>query len=148
MFTRRATLTLLAGVPLMVGGGAALAKRKFQKDAKNLLGNKIKQNGHHKLDKAGQVDVEVDVNNGKVVNFTAKHPKKGNLAVRKVKSREKLALNEPADWERERDRVQLAQTTEVVWYYAYWFTDENGDDWYYWFPVEYIIDDGSWQIYS
>jgi hypothetical protein len=45
----------------------------------------------------------VDVSNGKVVGLNAAHPTKGNLQVRKVKSRQKLAqtsmrMAQASDW--------------------------------------------------
>jgi len=129
------------GGPDAKGGG----KGKNHKDGKSLIGNNIKVNGNHKLDKAGTIDVSADVSNGKVVGFHAKHPSKGDLAVNKVKSTTKFAL-----LERQVPGNALVQDASVltVWYYAYWFTDEFGNDWYYWWPVDYIIDDGSWVIYS
>jgi len=130
--------------------GSALAKQKHHNNGKGLLGQKIKQNGHHALGKAGKIDVACDVSGGKVVGLTAKHPTKGNLNVGKVKSMQKFAALGPEEMPGlpGQATVQLAQAVTTVWYYAYWFTDDNGDDWYYWFPVDYIIDDGSWVIYS
>ena len=115
--------------------------KKNQKNGKDLVGNKIKQNGNHHIDKADKVDVAVDVRDGKIVALKAKHQQKGDLQVGKVKSTEKFAMLESST------NPQLAQAI-YVWYYAYWFMDEYGDYWYYWFPVEYIIDDGSWVVYS
>jgi len=127
---------------LAQGNSESKAKgKKHQKNGKDLVGNKIKQNGTHHIDKADKIDVAVDVSNGKVVALKAKHPQKGDLQVGKVKSTEKFALLESST------NLQFAQAI-YVWYYAYWFMDEYGDYWYYWFPVEYIIDDGSWVIYS
>jgi hypothetical protein len=161
MLNRRTILTLLAGSALALPNVALAAaprvppgqagkdngpgggKEKHHKDAKSLIGNDIKVNGNHKLDKAGTIDVSADVQGGKVVGFHAKHPSKGDLAVNKVKSTTKFALLE-------RQPASAVQNASVltVWYYAYWFTDEFGNDWYYWWPVDYIIDDGTWFIYS
>src|ERR1051325_3577849 len=104
MLNRRTILTLLAGSALAVpqmawaaalprvppgpagkgnrpGGGGG--KGKNHKDGKSLIGNNIKVNGNHKLDKAGTIDVSADVQGGKIVGFHAKHPSKGDLAVNK-----------------------------------------------------------------
>ncbi|CAN5344791.1 hypothetical protein BH10PSE9_BH10PSE9_00520 [soil metagenome] len=149
MITRR---TVLTGVSALTAGsflspafsqGNSETKskgKKHQKNGKDLVGNKIKDNGNHHIDKADKIDVAVDVRDGKVVGLKAKHPQKGELQVGKVKSTEKFALLESGN-------LLLAQTT-YIYYYAYWFQDEYGDYWYYWFPVEYIIDDGSWVVYS
>jgi len=75
----------------------ALAKKqKKHQNGRVLLGDNVKKNGKHRLHKAGKVDVSVDVSNGKVVGLTAAHPTKGNLQVRKVKSRQKLTDTQPA----------------------------------------------------
>src|SRR6478752_7131015 len=172
MINRRAMLTLLAGSALALpgvafanaprvppgqggtppgqagnGGGPDAkggGKAKNHKDGKSLIGD-IKANGNHKLDKVGKIDVSADVRGGKIVGFHAKHADKGDLAVNKVKSTTKFAL-----LERQVPGNALVQDAGVltVWYYAYWFTDEFGNDWYYCWPVDYIIDDGSWVIYS
>ena len=33
------------------------------------------------------------------------------------------------------------------WYYAYWF-DDGVDEYYYWFPAEYVVVDETWIILS
>jgi len=127
------------------GGGGG--KQKNHNNGQSLIGDKIKQNGNHGLGKAGKIDVSADVQGGKIVGFHAKHPDKGELAVNKVKSMQKFAALERRQLPPGPAAVEPAAAV-TVWYYAYWFTDEFGNDWYYWFPVEYIIDDGSWIIYS
>src|SRR5258706_1812162 len=91
MLSRRTVVGLLAAASAVAASGMAFAKKKNHQNGNALLGDKIKQNGKHKLHKAGKVDVSVDVKNGKVVGLTASDPGKGNLPVRKVKSRQKLA---------------------------------------------------------
>jgi hypothetical protein len=170
MFDRRRVLALLAGGALALPGATALAapprtppgqggtppgqadrgggggKEKKHNNGRTLLGEKIRMNGKHGLGKAGaKIDVAADVRNGKVVGFEAKHADRGNLQIGKVKSTEMFAALE-------RRKVVGSDGIErvsvlTVWYYAYWFTDEFGTDYYYWFPVDYIIDDGSWVIY-
>jgi len=171
MINRRTILTLMAGSALALphmalaaaprtppgqggtppgqagnqgGPGGGGGKEKHHNNGKDLIGD-IKVNGNHKLGKAGKIDVSADVQGGKVVGFHAKHPDKGDLAIHKVKSTTKFAL-----LEQKVPGSALVQDAGVVtvWYYAYWFTDEFGNDWYYWWPVDYIIDDGSWIIYS
>jgi hypothetical protein len=169
MLNRRTLLTLLAGTAVTLPGLALAGPpktppgqggtppgqagnqgggkgNKNNKNGQSLIADKIKQNGNHKLDAVGKVDVSADVRGGKIVGFHAKHQDKGELTVGKVKSTQRFALL---------DRPLLpgqapvdAASVVTVWYYAYWFTDDFGNYWYYWFPVEYIIDDGSWIIYS
>ena len=122
---------------------------KNHKNGLNLLGGQIKQNGNHHLDTVANIDVSVDVNGGKVVGFHAKHPQKGELQIGKVKSMQKFAALDPSERPfTGQPELELAQAIVEVWYYAYWFTDDQGNDWYYWYPVDYIVDDGSWVIYS
>lgn len=142
MLSRRMVLSSLVSASALAASGPAFAKKKNQHNGYALLGDKIKKNGKHKIHKAGKVDVSVDVTNGKVVALTAGDPAKGNLQVRKVKSRQKLAETTPDSVE---DRVQLAQAN-VVYYYGYWF-DDGVDDWYYWFPAEVVIVDETWVEY-
>jgi hypothetical protein len=109
----------------------------------------VKRNGKHRLHKAGKVDVSVDVSNGKVVALTAAHPTKGNLQVRKVKLRQKLADTQPAV-----DPDQHANGSGCRWYYGWWFVDDEEDDWYYWyywyywFTADVVIVDETWIVYG
>jgi hypothetical protein len=166
MISRRTALSLLAGSAALVLPAAAFAgppntppgqggaapgnsgnapgKMKNHKNGASLVGEKIKENGNHGLGKAGKIDVSADVRGGKVVGFHAKDPDKGELAIKKVKSTQKLAVLEQRKTIGA-DGVERASVV-TVWYYAYWFTDDFGNDWYYWFPVEYIVDDGGWTI--
>jgi hypothetical protein len=82
------------------------------------------------------------VKNEKVVGLTATDPGKGNLPIRKVKSRQKLAEVPP---DLLQAGMQLAQAT-VLYYYGYWF-DDGVDDWYYWFPADVVIIDETWVEY-
>ncbi len=147
MMNRRGVVSLVAIGSVIAASGVAFAqkankggkeKKKNHKDARALLGDKLKQNGKHKVDKAGRIEVSADVSNGKIVGLTATDPGKGNLAVRKVKSKKKLAEGVPSVT---LAGVKVAQYTD--YYYGYWF-DDGQDDWYYWFPVEWIIVDDTW----
>src|SRR5215510_13570918 len=101
MLSRRTVLDLLVSRVLVTSAGAEPAKKqesgkKHQhKNGHNLLGDKLKQNGRHQIDKAGQATVSAEVNNGKVTAMSANHAQKGNLPARKVKSRQKMAETEP-----------------------------------------------------
>lgn len=151
MLNRRMVVGLLAVASAAGSSGLALAqkeqkekkaKKKNHKDARALLGGKVKQNGKHKLDKAGRIDVSAEVSNGKVVGLIASDPGKGNLPVRKVKSKKKLAESAPGVI---LAGVQLAQYSD--YYYGYWF-DDGVDEWYYWFTVDVIFIDDTWvEIY-
>lgn len=155
MINRRTTLGLLASVTSLAATGTVFAQKANQKEKKakkhqngrQLVGDKIKQDGRHKVGKAGKSDVEVDVKAGKVAGLSAKHPQKGNLPVQKVKSKQKMADAAPGvilAAAGDMDRVQLAQNSD--WYYAYWF-EEDEADYYYWFTADEVYVDSSWVEY-
>ena len=120
-------------------GTAALAapKAHHQHGGKELLGNKIKNNGHHVLHKNGPHTVSVEVKDGKIAGVHVKHATKGDVPVKKYRTNKKMA---------EADRfhyasLQLAQAESLgtVWIgYAYY--DDYGDEVIYWFPYEMILD--------
>ena len=145
MLNRRAVVSLLATAAIVAGSANALAqkkeKKKNHKEARGLLGDKLKKNGKHKIDKAGRIEVSADVSNGKVVSLIATDPGKGNLPVRKVKSKKKLAEMAPGVI---LAQMQLAQYSD--YYYGYWF-DDGFDEWYYWFTVDIVIVDDTWVEY-
>lgn len=147
MLNRRMVLTLLASASAFAASGIAFAQKKDKKkkheNGSALLGkDKLKKNGKHKLHKAGKVDVSADVSSGKLVGLTATHPDKGNLTVRKVKSRKKLVEATPGLI---LAGIQFAQYDD--YYYGYWF-DDGVDDWYYWFTADYVVVDQSWVEYT
>ena len=90
MINRRTALGIIVSASTIGAPGVALAKEKRHLDGKALLGDKIKQNGKHKIHKAGNVDVSAEVNNGKVISVSAP-----GMQVKKAKSREKLAETTP-----------------------------------------------------
>jgi hypothetical protein len=147
MFSRRSILNLLASCPFVATTVAAIAKNPHHKDGHKLLGGKLKQNGRHQVDKAGQATVSAEVRNGKVTDMSASHPQKGNLAARKVKSRRKLAEtdSEPIHVAANADDMQLAQVE--VYYYA-WCFDDGLDEYCYWYPADVVIVDDTWVEYT
>ena len=147
MLSRRTILELLVSWTFVAAAGPAIAKNQHHKSGHKLLGGKLKQNGRHQIDKAGQATVSAEVNNGKVTAMSASHPQKGNLSARKVKSRRKLAEMEPG-------RVRVAANAEDVqlaqgadYYYA-WCFDDGVDEYCYWYPADVVIVDGSWVEYT
>ena len=137
MLIRRTVLSLLASASALAAIGAALAKEKEKKhlDGHALLGQKIKQNGKHKIHSAGKNDVFAEVNNGKVVAVTA-----AGMQVKKVKSRQKLAEVTPGVI---LTGMDVAQTE--IYYYGYWIYDADFD-YYFWFPTDVVIVDTTWVL--
>ena len=147
MINRRTVLGLLASASVITASGTALAKQEHHKDGRALLGPRLKQNGKHQLDKAGNATVTAEVNNGKVVAMTATDPQKGNLPVCKVKSRKKMAALDPGIVRVAaiNDTPKLAQ--DIVYYYA-WCFDDGVDLWCYWYPADVVIVDAGWVDYG
>jgi hypothetical protein len=136
MINRRTALGIIASASTIGASGATLAKENYHLNGKALLGERIKQNGKHKIHTAGKVDVFAEVNNGKVVGVSA-----AGMQVKKVKSRQKLAETSPGLI---LASMQLAQTD--VYYYGYWVYDPVAD-YYYWFTSDVVIVDASWVDY-
>jgi hypothetical protein len=106
------------------------------KNGKDLLGDKIKVNGQHKIDQKGPHAVHVDVKDGKIAAFRVKHDKKGDVPVKKYKTSKKMAqVDQP------RSPIVLAQYQYVgsTWI-GYAYIDEYGYEEIYWYPYDMILD--------
>src|SRR5215510_8054650 len=150
MLSRRTVLDLLVSCAFVTAAGAEPAKKqesakKHQhKNGHNLLGDKLKQNGRHQIEKAGQDTVSAEVNNGKVTAMSANHPQNGNLPARKVKSRQKMAEIEPRGV-RVAANVESPQLAQTIVYTSYgWCFDDGLDVYCYWYPADVVIVDTSW----
>jgi len=130
----------VAGLIAMVGPAYAKAKAKgkahqhHHHSGGQLLGNKIKTNGNHVIEKIGKNTVSVVVKNGKVAGVKVKHSQKGDLAVKKYKTDQKMASSAERN-----TGIQLAQYMGTT-YIGYAFIDEYGDEWIEWFPYDMIYD--------
>ena len=136
MINRRIALGLIASASTVGVSDVALAKEKHHLNGQALLGDKIKQNGKHKIHTAGKTDVFAEVSNGKVVGMSA-----AGMQVKKVKSHQKLAVTTPGVT---LASMQLEQAQ--IYYYGYWVYDPVAD-YYYWFPADAVIVDTTWVDY-
>ena len=136
MINRRIALRFIASASAIGASSIARAKEKHHLNGQALLGDKIKQNGKHKIHTAGKTDVFAEVSNGKVVGVSA-----AGMQVKKVKSHQKLAVTTPGLI---LTSMHLAQTQ--VYYYGYWVYDPVAD-YYYWFPADVVIVDATWVDY-
>ena len=76
--TRRLVTTAIALSGTVGFAGFAVAKGKSHHNSgAKLLGEKIKKNGSHFLEKKGPHTVSVDVQDGKIAGMHVKHDKKG-----------------------------------------------------------------------
>ena len=105
----------------------------------NALGAKIKQNGKHEVGKLANRTVTADVQNGKVKTMAA-----GDLPVKRVKSKQKMAMLD--------DLLLAANPLHFVqysdYYYGYCF-DDGYDYTCYWYPAEDVdYADYTWDDYD
>ena len=107
------------------------------KNGKDLLGDKLKKNGKHVIDKKGANTASVDVKDGKITGVKVKHDKKGDVAVTKYKTSKKMAYVEGLQLA----SMRLAQVQNLgTVYIGYAYYDEDGYEEIYWFPYDMIYD--------
>jgi len=129
-------LILLLGMLALVDAGIAAGKANHH-DGQQLLGEKVKSNGHHVIHQKGEYTASVDVQNGKVAGMHVKHAKKGDVPVKKYKTNKKMAQGEGLQFA----SYLLAQGQYVgTTYIGYAYTDEYGVEEIYWFPYDMILD--------
>ena len=133
-------VALIGSVALV---GTALAGKKHHA-GHELLGKKIHQNGKHELHKVGEHTVFAHVSNGKIMGVTVEHRTKGAVPVKKYKTDKKVVQANSrylvmADTGTMTDAT-LAQLQYVTLWVGYAFSDEYGDEYIYWFPVDLIYD--------
>src|SRR6266496_4745313 len=93
---RRYLVTVLAviGLIAMVGSADAQGKGKGKHNhlsGQQLLGDKIKTNGHHVIHKNGKYAASATVKDGKIAGVDVKHSEKGDVPVKKYKTTKKMA---------------------------------------------------------
>src|SRR5258708_3647524 len=88
---RRLFLAMTAAVGVAGFVPPAFAKKHEHHDGKSKIGEKIKQDGEHVIDKHGAHTVKVEVKKGKIAGVKVKHDKKGDVAVKKYKTNKKMA---------------------------------------------------------
>ena len=146
----RRTLTSAIALSGLLGfGGLASAQGKKDadkskgkakhnhKNGKDLLGDKIKTNGKHQLERKGPHTVSVEVKDGKIAAFHAKHDKKGELPIKKYKTNKKMAqLDNIGQSPIVLVQLQYVGTTWI----GYSYFDEYGYEEIYWYPYDMIYD--------
>ena len=106
-------------------------------NGKDLLGDKIKTNGHHVIDKNGDYTAAVDVQGGKIAGMKVNHATKGDIPVKKYKTTKKMAA---ADGLQRAAFVQVQAISLGTTYIGYAYVDEYGTEQIYWYPYEMILD--------
>ncbi|MEO7921966.1 MAG: CHAT domain-containing protein [Thermoanaerobaculia bacterium] len=117
------------------------AKKQEHKNGKQLVGEKIKTNGHHVIHKKGDYETAVEVKNGKIAGVHVKHAKKGDVPVKKYKSTKKMAQRRVVG---QADGISFASLEQAEYigttYIGYAYIDEYGYEEIYWFPYDMILD--------
>jgi len=132
---------IVAIVGLLVLGGAAVAAVKAQHhhDAKQLVGAKLKTDGHHDIEKRGHYTASVESKGGKIAAFHVVHDTKGAIPVKKYKTNKKVvqATGSHVTYA----SFALPQATDMgTVYIGYSYIDDDGNEEIYWFPAEMIVD--------
>jgi len=118
---------------------AVVAKAQHHHDAKQLVGDKLKQDGHHDIDHKGKYTTSVEVKGGKIAALHVKHSEKGDIPVKKYKTHKKMA--QTGSGHLVYASFRLAQMQDLgEEYIGYSYVDDYGNEEIYWFPVEVIYD--------
>jgi hypothetical protein len=135
-------LAAAASFGVLFLGGAAMAvvaKVQHHHDAKQLVGDKLKQEGHHDIDHKGKYTTSVEVKGGKIAALHVKHSEKGNIPVKKYKTHRKMAQTMSPHLMYASFRLAQMQDLGTE-YIGYSYIDDDGNEEIYWFPVEEIYD--------
>ena len=136
---QRLILAVVAIVGLLAVAETVVAVGKANHhDAKQLLGDKAKTDGHHVIHTKGKYTASVETKNGKVAAFHVNHSEKGDIPVKKYKSEHKMALSAVSRVVNASFAVQEQDMGTV--YIGYAYTNDEGDQEIYWFPAEEIVD--------
>ena len=117
------------------GSGKEKAKKRHHQSGPQLVGEKLKSNGHHVIHKNGKHTVAVDVKDGKIAGMSVKHSEKGDVPVKKYKSKKKMASLEGP----QSPAVPADEYLGTTWI-GYAYIDEDGNEEIYWFPYDMILD--------
>ena len=121
------------------GQGGQKKKQHHHNNGQAKLGDKIKKNGNHMLEKKGPHSVSVDVKDGKVAGMKVKHDQKGDVAVKKYKTNKKMAAAPGIHMVAYDTMLAQAYSLGTTWI-GYAYIDDWGDEVIYWYPVEMIYD--------
>jgi hypothetical protein len=112
--------------------------------AHQLLGNKINTDGKHELHKRGDHTIYAHVKGKKISHISVTHKSKGEVHVKKYKTNKKVVQLRVPGFAAERigafaEPVSYQLAQQMVWLIG-WAYDDLGDEYYYWFPAEMVVD--------
>ena len=122
-------------------GGAKPKEKKQHKhmSGKDMLGDKIKKDGTHKLHENGKHTASVNVSKGKITGVKVRHAEKGDVRVTKYKTTKKMVDGPMPGIRLVSSDVAQSQYLGLVWI-GYSYIDDWGDEVIYWFPYDMIYD--------
>jgi hypothetical protein len=137
------SLAMFGFVLVAAAGPAKVVKHNHNSGSSLLASNK--KDGTHQLTKKGKHAVSADVKGGKIAAMHVKHDTKGDVAVKKYKSKKKMASldgspseTQPASLEGALDAIPM-QSVGTEWI-AYAYVDDDGNEEYYWFEYDEVYD--------
>ena len=114
------------------------AKHKHE-NGQALVGDKIKTNGKHKFHEHGKHSAYVNVSNGKIAGVSVTHSEKGEVPVKKYKTKQKMV--DASGGGIQRVSLMLTQSEYLgTTYIGYSYIDDWGEEIIYWFPYDMILD--------
>jgi hypothetical protein len=129
----------LAMVAFVVNAFAGGKKPQHHNSGHSLIADKLKSDGNHPIDRKGKHAISADVKNGKIAAFHVRHDTKGEIAVKKYKSKKKVAALEGQDPDTMPAQTPAQTDLGLVWI-AYAYVDDDGNEEYYWFQADEILD--------
>ena len=134
-------IVVIVGLFALADAAVAAAKAANHHDAKQLLGEKIKKDGHHVIHTKGKYTSSVEVKDGKVAGVHVKHSEKGDIPVKKRRTPPiKRGASPGVDFIVYAAFVSAQEQDMGTVYIGYAFVDDDGNEEIYWFPYEMILD--------
>ncbi len=114
-------------------------KQHKHHNAKDLVGNNVKKDGRHKFHENGKHTAFVNVKGGKITGVSVTHAEKGNVPVKKYKSKKKMA-EAPAGGMQRVSFILVQQEYLGMTWIGFAYIDDWGDEVIYWFPYDMVYD--------
>src|SRR5580700_5782500 len=142
-YTRRFFGAAVASIGVLGFSRLAFAAHHHQA-GHQLLGDRINIDGKQELHKRGDHTIYAHVKGKKVSHVSVTHRTKGEVQVKKFKTNKKLVLlGSPRFGAQETgtlaEPVSYHLAQQIVWMVG-WAYDDSGEEYYYWFPAEEVID--------
>ena len=118
---------------------AVVVDKVEHQNGKQLLGENIKSDGNHVIEKKGDYTASVEVKNGKIAGLHVNHAKKGDVPVTKYKTNKKMAQTDGPQYKNAFFLLSQDQYLGTTWI-GYAYVDAYGVQTIYWFPYDMILD--------